>query len=140
AVGIADWQAGCSPVEKATRIEDWAGAGRRVLMVGDGLNDSPALAAALVSASPATAADVSQTVADVVFQGKLLAPVAEALATARRARRAMRQNLALALAYNGLAVPLAAAGFVSPWLAAAAMSASSLVVMGNSLRLYRGRR
>jgi P-type Cu2+ transporter len=139
-VGIADWQAGCSPIEKTARIEAWAGEGRRVLMVGDGLNDSPALAAALVSASPATAADVSQTVADLVFQGGLLAPVAEALATARRARRAMRQNLALAVGYNAVTVPLAVAGLVTPWLAAAAMSASSLLVMGNSLRLYRGRR
>ena len=109
-------------------------------MVGDGLNDGPALAAALVSASPATAADVSQTVADLVFQGEALAPVAEAVALARRARAVMRQNLALALGYNALAVPLAVAGLITPWLAAAAMSASSLLVMGNSLRLHRGRR
>ncbi len=134
AVGIEDWRAGCSPVEKVAQIE-----GRRVLMVGDGLNDGPALAAALVSASPATAADVSQTVADLVFQGEALAPVADAVALARRARAVMRQNLALAVGYNALAVPLAVAGLVSPWLAAAAMSASSLLVMANSLRLHRGR-
>ncbi|MBS0558737.1 MAG: heavy metal translocating P-type ATPase metal-binding domain-containing protein [Proteobacteria bacterium] len=139
-VGIADWQAGLSPVGKVRWIEDRRAQGGRVLMVGDGLNDGPALAAASVSASPATAADVSQTVADLVFQGALLAPVAEALAMARRARRAMRQNLALAIGYNAVMVPLAVAGWVTPWLAAAAMSSSSLLVMGNSLRLYRGGR
>ncbi len=140
-VGIADWRAGLSPVDKVAAIEAWAAAGRQVLMVGDGLNDSPALAAALVSASPATAADISQTVADLVFQGAGLAPVAEAVALARRARAAMRQNLGLALGYNALAVPAAVAGLVTPWLAAVAMSASSLLVIGNSLRLYRrGRR
>ncbi|MDE2005670.1 MAG: cadmium-translocating P-type ATPase [Rhodospirillales bacterium] len=138
AVGIADWEAGLTPVEKVARVEALGAAGRRVLMVGDGLNDSPALAAAFVSASPASAADISQTVADLVFQGEALTPVAEALALARRARRAMRQNIGLALAYNALMVPLAGAGLVTPWLAAAAMSASSLVVMGNSLRLARG--
>ena len=104
-------------------------------MVGDGLNDSPSLAAATVSASPATAADLSQTVADVVFQGSKLAPIALAVATARRARRVMRQNLALAVGYNALMVPLAMAGFVTPWLAAAAMSSSSLLVIANSFRL-----
>ena len=140
-VGIADWRAGLSPVDKVAAVEAWAAAGRHVLMVGDGLNDSPALAAALVSASPATAADISQTVADLVFQGAGLAPVAEAVALARRARGAMRQNLGLALGYNALAVPAAVAGLITPWLAAVAMSASSLLVIGNSLRLYRrGRR
>jgi P-type Cu2+ transporter len=106
--------------------------------VGDGINDSPALAAAWVSASPATAADVSQTVADLVFQGVKLAPVVAALRTARRARTVMRQNLALSIGYNIIMVPLAIGGWVTPWLAAAAMSGSSLLVMANSLRLNRG--
>ncbi len=138
AVGITDWAAGLTPVAKVARIEAWAASGRRVLMVGDGLNDGPALAAAFVSASPASAADLSQTVADLVFQGEKLGPVADALTLARRARGVMRQNLALALGYNAMIVPLAASGLVTPWLAAAAMSASSLAVMGNSLRLARG--
>jgi Cu2+-exporting ATPase len=138
ALGIAEWRAECSPVQKVAAIEALVQAGRRVLMVGDGLNDSPSLAAATVSASPASAADISQTVADVVFQGARLAPVATLLDTARRARTVMRQNLALSIGYNALMVPLAVAGFVTPWLAAAAMSSSSLLVMANSFRL-RGR-
>jgi len=138
ALGIADWRAECSPVQKVAAIEALVQAGRKVLMVGDGLNDSPSLAAATVSASPASAADISQTVADVVFQGARLAPVATLLDTARRARTVMRQNLALSIGYNALMVPLAVAGFVTPWLAAAAMSSSSLLVMANSFRL-RGR-
>ncbi len=126
-------------MEKVTLIEGWAAHGSRILMVGDGLNDGPALAAASVSASPATAADISQTVADLVFQGANLAPVALALRTARRARAVMWQNLVLSIGYNVVMVPLAVAGWVTPWLAAAAMSSSSLLVMVNSLRLHRGR-
>ena len=135
ALGIADWLGERTPVQKVAEIEALRAAGRTVLMVGDGLNDSPSLAAATVSASPASAADVSQTVADVVFQGKKLAPVALLIATARRAQRVMRGNLVLALGYNALMVPLAVAGYVTPWLAAAAMSGSSLLVMANSFRL-----
>jgi Cu2+-exporting ATPase len=138
ALGIDDWRAACTPVDKVSLIEAWRAEGRNVLMVGDGMNDSPALAAASVSASPATAADVSQTVADLVFQGTRLAPVAVALATSRRAKTVMRQNLALSIGYNVIMVPLAIAGWVTPWLAAAAMSSSSLIVMLNSLRLHRG--
>nr|WP_294543484.1 heavy metal translocating P-type ATPase metal-binding domain-containing protein [uncultured Rhodopila sp.] len=136
ALGIADWRAGCSPVDKVALIEAMGANGGKVLMVGDGLNDSPALAAASVSASPSTAADVSQTVADLVFQGAKLGPVALALRTARRSRSVMRQNLALSIGYNVLMVPLAVCGWVTPWLAAAAMSGSSLLVMANSLRLH----
>jgi Cu2+-exporting ATPase len=134
-LGIADWQAAQTPVQKVGTIEALRAAGRSVLMVGDGLNDSPSLAAANVSASPASAADISQTVADVVFQGRNLAPVALLVTTARRARAVMRGNLALSIGYNALMVPLAMAGYVTPWLAAAAMSGSSMVVMANSLRL-----
>jgi P-type Cu2+ transporter len=137
-VGIGDWRANCKPAEKVSVIEDLRQQGRHVLMAGDGMNDSPALAAASVSASPATAADVSQTVADLVFQGNRLGPVLNALQTARRARTVMRQNLILAVGYNVVMVPLAVAGWVTPWLAAAAMSSSSVLVMVNSLRLHRG--
>jgi Cu2+-exporting ATPase len=134
-LGIIDWLAERSPVQKVAVVEALRAAGRTVLMVGDGLNDSPSLAAASVSASPASAADISQTVADVVFQGRKLAPVALLIATARRAQVVMRGNLALAIGYNALMVPLAVAGYVTPWLAAAAMSSSSLLVMANSFRL-----
>lgn len=137
AVGIGDWRSGCTPVDKAKAIEALTDRGHRVLMVGDGLNDSPSLAAATVSASPASAADISQTVADIVFQGLDLAPVAVAIRTARRARTVMRTNLALAIGYNLVIVPLAVSGWVTPWLAAAAMSSSSLLVMANSFRANR---
>ncbi len=139
ALGIDDWHAECSPVQKVTAIDALVASGRKVLMVGDGLNDSPSLAAASVSASPATAADISQTVADVVFQGSRLGSVATVIEAARRARAVMRQNIALSIGYNVLMVPLAVAGFVTPWLAAAAMSSSSLLVMANSFGLRGGR-
>jgi Cu2+-exporting ATPase len=135
ALGLADWQAECAPAAKVARLEKLVAGGKRVLMVGDGLNDAPALAAASVSLSPASAADISQTAADAVFQGERLAPVLEVLATARRAGRLVHQNFGLALAYNVVAVPLAMAGFVTPLIAAVVMSASSLAVTGNSMRL-----
>ncbi|MBK1698616.1 heavy metal translocating P-type ATPase [Rhodovibrio salinarum] len=135
ALGLADWQAECAPAQKVARLEKLVAGGKRVLMVGDGLNDAPALAAASVSLSPASAADISQTAADAVFQGERLAPVLEVLEVARRAGRLVHQNFGLAFAYNAVAVPLAMAGFVTPLIAAVVMSASSLAVTGNSLRL-----
>jgi P-type Cu2+ transporter len=138
-LGIADWQAELTPAGKVAAIGELGRAGRRVLMVGDGLNDAPALAAALASMSPATASDVSQTAADVVFQGDRLAPVAETLAVAVAAGRLARQNLILAFVYNAVTVPLAVLGLVTPLVAAIAMSSSSLVVTLNALRLNRSR-
>ncbi|ASG20455.1 heavy metal translocating P-type ATPase metal-binding domain-containing protein [Nitrospirillum viridazoti] len=134
-VGIDIVRADARPAEKCAHLAALRAEGRKVLMVGDGLNDAAALAAADVSLSPASAVDVTQTAADVVFQGDGLAAVAETLAVARRARALVRQNLAFTLLYNLCAVPVAIAGFATPFVAAAAMSGSSLAVMANALRL-----
>ena len=125
------------PAEKLAMLETRAAAGHRVLMVGDGLNDGPALAGAHVSIAPGGASDVSQQAADAVFVGDRLMPVALAVRVARKTMAIVRENFTLAIVYNVLAVPLAIFGFVTPLIAALAMSASSLLVVGNSLRLAR---
>ncbi len=137
ALGIAQWLGELKPAEKIAIIQTLKAQGRRVLMVGDGLNDAPALAAAHVSLSPIAAADVTQAQADAVFLGERLGPVAEAIAISRRARSLMMQNLWLAAIYNAIAVPVAIAGAVTPLIAALAMSGSSMLVTLNALRARR---
>ena len=134
ALGITDWHGELKPAAKIAAIEALKAEGRRVLMVGDGLNDAPALAAAHVSLSPIAAADVTQAQADAVFLGERLAPVLETIVIARRARRLMSENLWLAAIYNAIAVPVAIAGAVTPLIAALAMSGSSMLVTLNALR------
>ncbi|MGY4568314.1 MULTISPECIES: heavy metal translocating P-type ATPase [Bradyrhizobium] len=136
-LGIIKWRANVSPMDKVARIEGLTSQGYKVLMVGDGLNDAPALAAAYASMSPVTATQMSQAVADAVFLGQRLGPVMTAVRGSRRALRLMRQNLWLAVVYNVLAVPIAIAGLVTPLIAAAAMSGSSVLVMLNALRARR---
>lgn len=137
-LAIDTWQAGMTPSAKIRRLEELQNAGRKVLMVGDGLNDAPALAGAHVSLSPVSAVHLSQTAADAVFLGNKLQPVSDALQLAKRARRAIEQNLWISIVYNIVAVPIAVAGFVTPLVAAVAMSVSSIVVTANALRLKWG--
>jgi P-type Cu2+ transporter len=133
-LGITQWQGGLTPAEKIIFIESLKATGCRVLMVGDGLNDAPALAAAHVSLSPVSAADLTQAQADAVFLGDPLKPVQDAVIVARRARRLMTQNLWFAAIYNTIAVPVAIVGLVTPLIAALAMSGSSITVTLNALR------
>jgi len=125
------------PQDKLALLEQLKAEGHNPLMVGDGLNDGPALAAAHASIAPGTASDVSQQASDAVFIGERLMPVALAIRVARRTMDIVRQNIGFAVIYNVFAVPLALAGLVTPMIAAIAMSMSSLIVVGNSLRLAK---
>jgi len=135
ALGIDVWRSGCLPDEKVCRLHELEEAGHRVLMVGDGLNDAPALASGFASISPVSAPDISQTAADLVFQGDSLKPVLSAIRIARGANRLVKQNFAMAVTYNLIAVPLAIIGLATPLVAAVAMSSSSVLVTLNALRL-----
>jgi Cu2+-exporting ATPase len=130
-------QAGALPSEKLDAIRRLQRAGKCVLMVGDGINDGPALAAADASIAPGSASDVGRQAADFVFTGDSLLALPRAVRASRRTMRVVRENFAAAILYNMFAVPLAMAGLVTPLMAAIAMATSSLLVVGNSLRLVR---
>ncbi len=133
--GIGAFRGECRPDQKIAHLKQLKDAGRKVLMVGDGLNDAPSLAAAHASLSPAGAADITQTAADAVFQDRDLHPILETLAVSKAARRMMLQNFGLAIGYNSIFVPLAVLGYVTPLIAAVAMSLSSITVIANAVRL-----
>jgi Cu2+-exporting ATPase len=134
ALGVAQWRGGLKPAEKIAALQALKAEGRKVLMVGDGINDAPALAAAHVSLSPISAADIAQSHADAVFLGDALRPVLDCMQISLKAHALMRQNLWVAALYNAIAVPIAVAGLVTPLVAALAMSGSSLLVTVNALR------
>lgn len=132
---VSAFRAELTPAEKVAHLEQLAARGHKVLMVGDGLNDAPSLATAYASISPAEAADISQTAADAVVQGGRIGPVLQTLAVSKASERMAHQNFHIALFYNAIFVPMAVVGFVSPLIAAIAMSASSIAVTANAIRL-----
>jgi Cu2+-exporting ATPase len=138
-LGIAAHEGGLSPEDKHARVQALQAQGAVVAMVGDGVNDAPVLAQAQLSIAMGSGAVLSQAQSDLVLLSGRLDGVLEALHTGRRTMRIVRQNLAWAVAYNVLALPLAIAGYVTPWLAGIGMAASSLLVMLNALRLIETR-
>jgi Cu2+-exporting ATPase len=139
--GIARWAGAASPADKTARLAALRAEGKKPLMIGDGLNDAAALAAAHASASPGTALEASQAASDLVLQGAELMPLVEAIDIAKASRARALENLRFSALYNVIAAPLAAAGFLTPLIAALAMSGSSLIVTLNALRLQlQGRR
>ena len=137
ALGVADRVSGASPEDKARHVEALAAKGAVVAMVGDGINDAPVLARAQVSLALAGGSALAQSQADLVVANPSLEAVVVALDLARRTRRIIRQNVGWSIAYNLVMLPLALAGLLTPWIAAVGMSVSSLIVVGNALRLVR---
>ncbi|WP_289040561.1 heavy metal translocating P-type ATPase [uncultured Aliiroseovarius sp.] len=137
-VGISEWQADTLPEDKAEYVARLGNAGKKVLMVGDGLNDTAALAAAHVSISPASALEAARVVSDIVLLGKSMEPLAAAIDLSKAATRRIKENFAIAAGYNAIAIPIALIGLATPLAAALAMSTSSVTVSLNALRLRKG--
>ena len=138
-LGIEQWHAELSPADKLQLIKELQDS-REVVMVGDGINDAPVLAAADGSIALDAGTALARASADAVSLGRQLGTIENAARIARQSRRIVRQNIAWAICYNVTAVPLAVSGYLAPWMAAVGMSASSLVVVLNALRLQRGRK
>ncbi len=134
-LGITEVRAALSPVDKFNITEKMQEEGAHCLMVGDGLNDAPVLAAASVSMAPGSAVDMAQNATDMVYMGNETKPIIEAYKVARKTQNLVIENFVLAALYNLVAIPLAVMGYVTPMIAAIAMSGSSLLVIGNSLRV-----
>ncbi|WP_338366350.1 heavy metal translocating P-type ATPase [uncultured Pseudoalteromonas sp.] len=130
-------QSGLSPEDKQKAVEQWSSQSEVVAMVGDGINDSPVFASAHLSIAMETGADISKNTADVVLLNSDLASIEHLLNVAKQTRRIVKQNLTLSLVYNASILPLAALGLVAPWMAVIGMSASSIIVISNSLRLLK---
>ncbi len=139
-LGIEKYRAEILPAHKSELVTERTNEGHKVLMVGDGLNDAPALMSAYVSMAPATAADIGRNAADFVFLHDSLTAVPLAVAISREAGKLIRQNFALSLVYNIIAVPIALFGYVTPLIAALSMSLSSILVVSNALRLKAGKK
>lgn len=140
ALGIERAQSRLDPAGKIVLVQELQRSGRRVLMIGDGVNDGPVLAAASVSCAMGQGSAVAQSAADLLLLNDSLDALADGVRTAREALRVIRQNLVWSLVYNFSAVPLAALDLIPPWLAAIGMSASSLLVVLNAQRLAQGAR
>lgn len=136
-LGIETYLANAKPEDKLALLQTYQGAGDKVLMIGDGINDIPVLSGADVSVAMASASDLAQTRADAILLNEHLSVIDTAVSLAVKTRVIIKQNLRYSLGYNVLAIPLAAAGFVTPWMAAIGMTLSSLVVIFNALRLSK---
>jgi Cu2+-exporting ATPase len=136
-LGINNYQSGVSPKQKYEYLKSLADSGKKVLMVGDGLNDAAALKAAFISISPSTSLEITQTNSDIIFQGQKLMPIVESFKVSIKSTKLVKENFCLALLYNALTVPLAMLGYVNPIVAAVTMSTSSIIVVLNSLRVKR---
>jgi len=137
-LGIGKTYSQCTPLQKLKTIKTLQQQGKKVLMLGDGINDAPVLAAADVSVAVGNASDLAKNAADVILLNAQLNSLVVVLSMAKKARRKIKQNMVWAIGYNVLVLPLAMAGFLTPWMAALGMSISSIIVVYNSTRLLRG--